>query len=82
MSRGEKFTAGGDGGCSFAPSCLACPFAKCRHDYYGEGVALAGPRPALAVEMRRDGYSVEQILDVLGRNLPIARVREWLRAAA
>lgn len=31
---GEEITVHRDMGCNYAPSCLACPLPRCKHDVY------------------------------------------------
>lgn len=76
---GVKFEAG-TGGCSFWANCLTCPFGKCRFDYYGEGQALRVRREETIAEMARDGYSAEQIAQVLPGAGDVGTIRAWMTA--
>ena len=72
MPQGEVFTdIYADHGCSFAPSCLACPFEVCRYDrgFAGNRVSKAQDRverDRKITRMRERGMQVEQIAEACG----------------
>ena len=67
MPAGEVFVdIYADHGCSYAPSCLSCPFEVCRYDrgFAGNRVSKAinrVSRDARILSMRYNGMQVEQI---------------------
>lgn len=56
-----------DWGCSFHPSCLACPLPGCRYDpsYYGRQL-LARLRASRLQQLRAEGFSVRKAAQALG----------------
>lgn len=72
MPAGEVFVdIYADHGCSYAPSCLACPFDVCRYDrgFAGNRVSKAAgriDRDRQVLEMRSSGMQVEQIAEACG----------------
>jgi DNA-binding transcriptional MerR regulator len=72
MPQGEVFTdIYADHGCSFAPSCLECPFEVCRYDrgFAGNRVSKAQDRverDKKITRMRAKGMQVEHIAKACG----------------
>lgn len=72
MPAGEVFVdIYADHGCSYAPSCLSCPFEVCRYDrgFAGNRVSKAIDRVSRddrILAMRASGMQVEQIAKVRG----------------
>lgn len=72
MPQGEVFTdIYADHGCSFAPSCLQCPFEVCRYDrgFAGNRVSKAQDRverDRKITRMRAKGMQVEHIAKACG----------------
>lgn len=89
MPQGEVFTdIYADHGCSFAPSCLKCPFEVCRYDrgFAGNRVSKAQDRverDRKITNMRARGMQVEHIAkacDISGRT--VARILSRKGASA
>ena len=56
-----------DTGCSFAPSCLTCPFPKCRYDLHsGIRKMGAGILSGELIHLREEGKSVAVIAQRFG----------------
>lgn len=56
-----------DEGCSLAPSCLTCPFVRCRHDYRGgENQLRAEERRRQVSEMKARGLTFREMAAELG----------------
>lgn len=72
-----------DGGCEYAPACLACPFPVCRYDADAEDrpSALARrDRDAEIVALVQAGHSKTELAKRFGVNIrQIWRVTEGLR---
>jgi DNA-binding transcriptional MerR regulator len=72
MPAGEVFVdIYADHGCSYAPSCLKCPFEVCRYDrgFAGNRVSKAADRVRRdeeIISMRAKGMQVEQIAKTCG----------------
>ena len=58
-----------DTGCSYAPSCLNCPFEVCRHDGKGKGMARKTELNAAKVDMDADVESEAERLGVTVRTI-------------
>lgn len=67
-----------DEGCNLAPSCLSCPFVKCRHDYFGGELQLRSEeRRRQVAEMKARGLTFREMAAELG-----VSVRQVARLAA
>jgi transposase-like protein len=71
-----------DTGCEFAPSCLKCPLARCKHD---DPVAARAARldmggAARARELHEGGRTIDEIADTIG--VSRRTVFRWLERRA
>lgn len=57
-----EYCSYGDQGCDLAPSCLNCPFPRCRFDAPGEGRRqVKGRRDRELVRLRRQGATIAEL---------------------
>ncbi len=57
-----EYCSYGDDGCDLAPSCLNCPFPRCRFDAPGEGMRqVKGRRDRKLVRLRQEGAGIAEL---------------------